>query len=242
MFAVPDAARTASWLNAWVAGRASADDVIEGLAGPVQEVDFRGIGSGGALSAALMLGEVRRLQVARVSLALPVPGDLVGVAGPAAFNSGALERGQAVLLHGSGYGLIPHRSQDHLSWLATEATPPAYLADIASADRDLREAFRTVTTSLVDLDVTSWNPDIADALMNLRAPMQLDCEMAFASPQAARTTIAGLRALEIVGLALRDDGGAVTATEIALRRDALAPLSHAGRAAVVAACSSIDGL
>ena len=96
-------------------------------------------------------------------------------------------------------------------------------------------------TSLVELDVTSWNPDIADALMNLRAPMQLDTEMAFASPQAARTTIAALRALHIVDLALRDESGAVTAAEIGCAVEALAPLSHAGRAAVVAACSSLDG-
>jgi len=125
--------------------------------------------------------------------------------------------------------------------MAVPAETAAFVPDIASADRDLREAFRTVTASLVELDVTSWNPDIADALMNLRAPMQLDAEMAFASPTAARTTMAGLRALHIIDLALRDDGGAVTANEIELRRQALAPLAVAGRTAVVAACSSLDG-
>ena len=57
MFAVPDAARTACWINAWVSGRAPADDVIAGLTGPRQEVDFRGVGAG-TLSPALLLGEL----------------------------------------------------------------------------------------------------------------------------------------------------------------------------------------
>jgi hypothetical protein len=238
---VPDAARTACWINAWVGGHASADDVIAGLSGPVDEVDFRGVGDNGTLSAALMLGELRRLNVTRASLALPVPGDLIGLGGPTVFNGAVLDRGQGVILHGPELGLVPRRTESLLTWLATGAAAPSYLPDIATADRDLREAFRTVTANLVELDVTSWNPDIADALMNLRAPTQLDTAMAFASPQAARTTIVALRALHIVDLALRDDGGAVTANEIVLRRDALAPLSHAGRAAVVAACSSLDG-
>lgn len=241
MFAVPDAARTACWLNAWVAGRAPADDVIAGLAGPVDDVDFRGVGTGGTVSAALLLGELRRLGVTRASLALPVPGHLVGLAGPSSFNQAVIDRAQGVILHGSGLGLVPHRTQSRLTWLATPADVPSFVPDIATADRDLRDAFRVVTANLVELDVTSWNPDVADALMNLRAPMQLDAEMAFASPQAARTTISALRALHIVDLALRDDGGAVTASEIDRRRHALGPLSNAGRVAVVAACSSVDG-
>jgi hypothetical protein len=43
--------------------------------------------------------------------------------------------------------------------------------------------------------------------------------------------------MEIVEVALEDDGGAVTAYEIASRRDALRPLERAGRRALVAACS-----
>lgn len=241
MFAVPDAARTACWINAWLSGRVSADDAIAGLSGPLAEVDFRGLGEEGSLAPALLLGDVRRLGVSRASVALPVPGDLVGLGGPPAFNTAAVERGQGVVLHGPSIGLIPRRTGTTLTWLGTAASPPSFLPDIATADRELREAYRSVTERLVELDVTSWNPDIADALMNLRAPTQLDAEMAFASPQAARTTISALRALRIVDLALDDDSGGVTATELRARSEALAPLSHAGRLAVVAACSSLDG-
>ena len=48
--------------------------------------------------------------------------------------------------------------------------------------------------------------------------------------------------LHIVDLALRDDGGAVTAAEMAERGARRCCRSqHAARAAVVAACSSLDG-
>jgi hypothetical protein len=43
--------------------------------------------------------------------------------------------------------------------------------------------------------------------------------------------------MTIVELALEDDGGALTAHEIAQRREALVPLDRAGRRALVAACS-----
>ena len=43
--------------------------------------------------------------------------------------------------------------------------------------------------------------------------------------------------MTIVDLALEDDGGAISAHEIELRREALRPLDRAGRRALVAACS-----
>jgi hypothetical protein len=47
--------------------------------------------------------------------------------------------------------------------------------------------------------------------------------------------------MEIVRLALRDEGGAVSASQAAQRRSALAPLRKASQEAVVAGCSSLDG-
>jgi hypothetical protein len=43
--------------------------------------------------------------------------------------------------------------------------------------------------------------------------------------------------MEIVELALEDDGGAVSSYEVESRRGALVPLERAGRRALVAACS-----
>jgi len=240
---VPAAARTACWLNAWLAGRESADEAIAGLTGAEPAVEFRGLdGPDGpdSLSAALFLGRLRALGVTRVSTAFPAPGDPVGLGGPAAFNNAAVDHGGAVILHGTGLGMIPRRSGTVLTWTAQPADPPPYVPDVATADRELREAFRSVTADLVELDLASWNPDVADALLNLRAPVQLDVAMAFAVPQAARTLITALRGLSIVELAERDEGASVTAAEADARRWALSPLSHAGRSAVVATCSVLE--
>ena len=55
---------------------------------------------------------------------------------------------------------------------------------------------------------------------------------------AARLLAArGLQAMEIVELALEDDGGALSSYEIEQRRSALTPLDRAGRRALTAACS-----
>ena len=43
----------------------------------------------------LALGELRRLGASGCSLALPAPGDPLGLAGPPAFNAEALEAGEA---------------------------------------------------------------------------------------------------------------------------------------------------
>ncbi len=241
MLSVPAAARTACWLNAWIARRESADQAISGLAAPNARVEFRGLGADRPLTPALLLGEVRRLGVTRATVALPTPGDLIGLGGPSPFNTAATEAGQAVLLHGTGQGLIPTTLGTRLVWRTAEARPATYLPDIATADRGLRLALLQAADDLADLDVASWSPDAADALLNIRSPVAFEPPMSFASSAAARTATSGLRARRIVELALADEGGAVTSDEIGRRREALRPLRRAGQAAVVAACSSLDG-
>jgi hypothetical protein len=106
----------------------------------------------------------------------------------------------------------------------------------------LRSALTEAANALAALDVASWNPDVADALMNLRQPAELDAPMSFPSGIAARTAVSGLRCQHIVELAFADeDGGAVSSWEAEQRRTALMPLQRASRAAIVAACSSLDG-
>jgi hypothetical protein len=174
-----------------------------------------------------------------VSVALPLPGHPVGLAGPAAFNADALESGEAIVLHGTGIGLTPLPMGSRVRWRSSPAIEPAYLPDVATADRELRDAFRDATERLVELDVASWNPDVADAILNLRSPSQLDHRLPFPTTRAAQTAITALRAEAIVGLAARDDSGSVTAVEITERREALRALHVAARTAVVAACSCL---
>ncbi|MBA3310283.1 MAG: hypothetical protein H0U28_09530 [Nocardioidaceae bacterium] len=241
MYVVPASARVACWLNAWLGGRESADAVITGLTEGQPHMGFSNFGASRSLSAAFLLGELRQQGVHRVSAALPAPGDLVGLGGPSTFNTEALDVGEAVLLHGPDVGFIPSRVGPSTQWVGATAAPPTYLPDIATADQELRLALVDAARDLAELDVASWNPEVADALMNLRAPTELDAPMAFVSPSAARTALAGLRSQRIVELAFRDDGGTVSSSQAAMRRTALTPLARASRAAVVAACSSVDG-
>lgn len=243
MFAVPHAARTSCWLNAWLAGREGADAVITGLMGEQAHIEFVVFGHDApGLSPALLLGELRKHEVTQASAALPSPGDLLGLAGPASFNAEALDVGEAIVLHGVDTGLIPRTTGRSTRWESRLATPPPYLPDVAAADRTLRATLTEAANNLAELDVASWNPDVADALMNLRQPAELDAPMSFASGVAARTAVSGLRCQHIVDLALADhDGGAVSTWEANQRREALLPLQRASRAAIVAACSSLDG-
>ena len=240
MLVVPAAARCACWLNAWLADRVSPDAAIDGLtAGMTNTFAIR---PGAApLSPALLFGELRSLGVTRASAALPVPGHLVGLGGPAEFNLAATEAEQALILHGSGLGLTPSLTDSAALWQQAPADPPAFLPDVAHASRDLRQTMLDSTEQLIELDVVAWSPDVADALMNLRADRPLDAPMSFASAEAARLLHDGLRAAEIARLGLRDEGGALTAVDMLERRRALQPLLLAAHSAVVAGCSSVDG-
>jgi hypothetical protein len=242
MLDLPAAARLGCWLNAWIAGRASADAAITGITGGTAKASFSGLLSepAASLPPALLLGEVRRHGVARASVALPLPGDLVGLGGPSAFNLDAVDAGQAVLLVGTGLGLVPSVGRTTTTWVASAANPPTHLPDVASADRELKQHLLAAADCLAALDVAAWSPDAADAVLNLSAPMAYD-EVMFGSAVAARLVTSGLRCTEIVRVALRDDGGSLTAASSTRRREALLPLRRAALSAIVTGCSSVDG-
>ena len=193
------------------------------------------------LPAALLLGEVRRWGAMRASLALPVPGDLVGLGGPAEFNADALDAGQAVVVHGPDIGLVPVARGQHERWRGSAAAPPSYLPDVASADAQLRAAVRDAADRLADLDVAAWGPDVADALMNLRSRSRFSAPMWFGSARATEAAAAALRILEVADVADRVESGPLTASESAARAEAMRSLTAAARQALVAACSATEG-
>lgn len=238
MLVVPAAVRLSCWLNAWLSGQQAADDVIAAVTadGPVEFITVEGV----ALSPALLLGDLRRHPVDRVSAALPVPGDLVGLAGPPEFNADALEAGSAVLLHRAEMGFVPSAGSSSIRWVGAGARSPTHLVDLAEADRDLRACLRSAADSLAELDVAAWQPDVADALLNLRHRSTPTGALPFASARHAAVGESAVRALSIVEVASCDDGGALTVSEAQRRRDALGPLGRAARRALVASCSSVE--
>jgi hypothetical protein len=225
-------------------GDAGPDDVLDHVVGGDAAHDVAGLdGAGGGTSGGtgetvplvLALGRLRAAGARSAGLALPSPGDPVGLGGPRAFNAAALEAGEAVVLEGADLGLVPHRAGAGVVWEALPASRRP-LADLGEADRGLRAGLSQTADALAALDVARWRPEVADELMDLRHRATYDAP-AGTPPRAVELAGRALQAIGIVELALEDTGGAVTAQEIMRREDALRPLDAAGRRALVAACS-----
>ncbi len=158
--------RLVAWGNALLGGSAAPDDVADAVRGTdtrhlVREAD------GGVSGLTLALGRLRGRGVTGLRLALPVPGHPLGLSGPAAFNSAAIEAGEAVLAVGGGIGFVPeiawHGAGEDEADGITEVVwqcldvrddaPPADVPALGDAERELLEAMRDATELLLRLDV-----------------------------------------------------------------------------------------
>jgi hypothetical protein len=226
--------RVAWWGTAWLRGVAAPDDVIDAI----QQGELPHTASGlGADSESLLvtLAALRNRGATSFGAAFPAEGDPVGLGGPVPFNAAALESGEAVVCPGASTGLVPLRVGPTYQWVAHEAGR-RQLPDVGEADRGLRAALLESADLLARLDVARWRPEVADELLNLRRVSAL------AAPpgvplRCVDLAARALQALRIAGLALEDDGGALTAAEAEARRSAIVPLDRAGRRALTAACS-----
>lgn len=224
-YSLPHSAVMAWWLTAWLRGHEQTDTVLDVLG------DDAHLLSGGSLVD--LLGDVRRTQASYAGLALPVEGDPLGLGGPVAFNTAALEAGQAVVV--GGMGLVPEEVGETVQWHVHPAGR-RQLPDVGEADRALRATLAATADDLADLEVARWRPEAADALMNLHHRPTLDAPLG--TPAVCVTLAArGMQAWSIADLALDDDGGALTSYDAQQRRGLLQPLERAARRAVVAACS-----
>lgn len=235
---LPAAVRLAWWGTAWLRGHVVADQLIDAvvdtdavhlLAFPADEVEPLLTG----------LGRLRTAGADALGAAIPAEGDPVGLGGPADFNAAALDAGEAVVaVDAAGFpvsGLVPARVGASVTW----AVLPAHrrqLPDVGEADRALRGALSETADALAALEVGRWRPEVADRLMDLRHRPGLAAPPGVPA-RCVELAARGLQALEIVELALEDDGGALTSMEAERRRSALVPLGRAGRRALVAAAS-----
>ena len=232
--ALPVSARLAWWGSAWLRGVVVTDLVLDAVLLDDATHVVAGLpGVDGSVPLARALAELRVSGVRSLGLALPAPGDPVGIGGPRDFGSAAMEAGEAVVA--GGLGLVPRRVGAAVEWTAYDAWA-RQVVDVGEADRGLRRGLQEAAGALAALDVARWRPEAADALMNLHHAPRL------APPPGtpARCVDLAARALQawaIVDLALEDEGGAVSAAETAGRRAALQPLGAAARRGLVAACS-----
>lgn len=234
---LPDSVLFALWYSAWAAGQVSLDDARDGVVGGDGAHDVVGLpDQAEPVPAIVALGRLRGEGATTAGVALPVPGDPLGLAGPAAFNSEALDAGEAVLLSGTGLGLVPARAGSGVVWRCLPALTAPQVPDLPEADTGLRAAVLRAGDELARMDVARWRPEVADELVSLRRATELPVPAGMA-PRAQRLLALALRCRGIVELALGDDGGALTAAEADARRASLAPLDRAARRGVVAACA-----
>lgn len=235
MSPLPRAALFSIWVSAWLRGEVSADDLLARLDGGHDEAVHVVVDLPEAASAEpllIALGALRRRGAIAARLALPAPGDPVGLGGPAAFNIAALDAREAVVVDGAGLGLVPVVVGRAVEWCCLAAASPTPL-DPSEAAAGLRRTLLEVTTMLTDLDVATWQPEIPDALMNLRHRPALALPPSYDERRRERLDQA-LLCLEIVVLARGASAGTLTADEAERRRRALDQLDRAARRGLVA--------
>lgn len=228
---LPLSATAAWWLTAWLRGDAATDDVLDALGGArVATVQLPDDEDATLLDLLLVL---RQQGSPGAGLALPRPGDPLGLGGPAELNTAALEAGEAVVV--GALGLVPHEDEDGVHWQCFPAAPRP-LPDLAECSRVLRRQLLETAEALAALDVARWRPEAADLLMNRHHPPDLDVAPGIPH-ECLGLAGRGLLAWQVVEVAGLDEGGSLSAHEATARRDQLVPLERAARRAVVAACS-----
>jgi len=233
---LPPSARLALWLNACLRGSLGPDDFAEAVrADDPQHLVVAWHEPGESMPLERLPSALHRDGGLRAALALPVAGDLLGLRGPAPFNTAALDAGEAVVLDGCERGLVPILDARTVLWQTAPAAVPPPL-DPVEEGRQLRQTLVATTADLTRLDVASWQPEIPDLLMNVRhrPPLQLPPGI---PGRAAEDLERAVLCLEIVALALHDDGGAASAYEMTERRRCLTDLDRAARRVAVAICS-----
>lgn len=233
MSTLPVAAVLATWLDAFRRGDVGPDDMADAVRGDDPRHLVTGLGKPDVLE----LHELPALLDGPVSLAMPSPGDPVGLGGPQPFNLAAMEAGQAVVV--GAVGLVPLEDARTVVWRAHPADRPPWVDERESAI-ELRTTLAEVTRRLIDLEVASWQPDIPDLLMNLRKRAPLPLPPGY-DARRVDTVERAVLCLEIVALARAGEGGAVTSYEMDQRRGALGDLDRAARRALVGACSGRSG-
>lgn len=184
------------WVNAWLAGAAAPDDVLDSLSLWAPRHSVTAYDSSAADSTGLPwpdltdAGAVSLLQTVRtaagrtgggpaVALALPVPGDVRGLAPGTQFATDAITAGEAILVtRGSGdaVGLVPdfvYADDDDpdydpepraLSWTVYSLpnAPVAEHLDLGHAEYELRAAVRAAADALGTLRAGATAADIDD--------------------------------------------------------------------------------
>ncbi|NUT43634.1 MAG: hypothetical protein HOV86_26945 [Thermoactinospora sp.] len=220
-----------AWGNAWLSGHVGLDeaaDHVEAVAGPVVAGD---------VPLRKYLANLRSDGLHEFRLALPAPGDPLGLSGPAAFNSAAVDAGQAAVavLRDRRLGLVPTPDRRGSSYVGTrlevyDAGPVRQdLPSLAEAEHELSAAMRSATEAMTGVEGPAQS-----------RPGRLGNpggELAPGYPARAHRVSTLATRLAAV-LVLADERG-LTSAQFAARGAALRELDRAVRRALVAAHHAI---
>jgi hypothetical protein len=252
----PRSALLSCWTTAWLAGDASLPDLVARVTGHDDDHTVTGLWVDD-LALDQAVARLRADGVQRLRLVLPAPGDPLGLPGPGSFTKAALLAGEGVLglrPDGSGTGLVPtltsHGSEldgtvTTVLWTAydVEATGPEQGPFLHEAEHDLRIGVLEAARALAELDVARWNPEIGDALHDLRRTARRgidEDELPGSWPPRARQVLVQARQLAgVIQLAGHDVGGATDAHEAEARDKVLRELARVVRRARVAAYNAV---
>jgi hypothetical protein len=270
------------WANAWFAGLAAPDDVLDALSLWAPRHSVTAYDSEAALRTGLPwpdltdAGAVSMLQTLRtaagpargepvLSVALPVPGDVRGLAAGTQFQVDAIAAGEALIVapvSGEAVGLVPDFVYDEsdpryddaddeyaeptaLSWTVYSlpvAPLPEHL-DLGHAEHELRSAVRSAADALGALRAGVNGTDVDD-------PRGLVEQILESGRHHRAPDHAPTRALRVLENAAHVDAiitvssglmpiGLQTSSEMQIANDALRPLSGVVRAARLAAVNAI---
>lgn len=161
-------------------------------------------------------------------LAVPRPGRLAPLAGPADLTAAALAAGVAVLPMAGGPAWIPHAVGPAIQWRISYAAAPRPVAGPAESDRNLREVVLRVGRRLADMPLGSVERPEHDG-----PPELPGCFGARAEQSLARAWSL-MHAMEA---ALIDDGDTLHVHAIEARRQAVTAVRDAAEEALCAAVS-----
>lgn len=177
---------------------------------------------------------------------LPSAGDPQGL--PPTASVAGIDAGEAVMARTAGGTrvLVPavqeFGSALEPGWLVTwdvfEGPPTAPASTtLSQVRRELLDAMHAAIEELTRLDVAREDPEVREALLDLRADPDRETARVLGSldAPAAEVLLQSLRLEKIVELALGRDGAAVSASETVARSRALIRLRGAARAAVAVA-------
>jgi hypothetical protein len=248
---IPRSARLAAWGTAWLQGRASVPGVVRAVTSDDEPhaVEAGDVLPGVADLPALLAG-LKAAGVPALRVVLPVPGDPVGLPGPAAFNAAALEAQECVVTTGGpAWGAVPEvagfGSEWEPGWQVTwhlhpvdeRRVPPS--TGLAEAERALKEGLLAATDALDRLDVAAMGPDAAVRLRRVRqAELPVGALPAGTPTRSLQVLATAGRLRAVLSLAAEDDGAAVNAWEAGERARTLRQLDGVCRHAVVAAVNA----